>query len=621
VGHGERVALVLILAAAAVLRFAGIAHHLAADPFDFDETNNFIEPIGRMWRSGSADPTVYSGYPGLFNWLAFLPVGLGRRLSVHTGAYVAARAVVATFGVLNVLLLHRLSRKAVGAGAALFAACLLAFSRGDVQSAHSIAPDVLVTTGTLLVLLVLAARPSGGQWALAGTVAGITTAVKYTGLLTVVPLLVGCGMGPQRRSRLPVLALFGILAFTLAAPYAVMAVASQGMGMGFLHSIKHYYGQSAGQSRALQGQGLALGSVVGNLTQNVGPLGMLLAAASPLLFRPLRLILPTASVVLATLIVMAPANMVYPRHVLPATAALALLSAAGLSGLARVLGPPRRGTLVAVALGGLAVLLPLRSSMTLALRFLQPTAGERAIAWLEETVTGPALVGSLLTRFPADDQRFEVRLFDSLHELPGAALGHFDFLVAGPGTAGPLPGLGVVQRFCESRSPPDCEVTVFRPTAPFARLPAPLPSTVTASTYPERARAAFDSDAATIWPGVAGASWLEARWPLALTVARIDVDVDGSASSWPQELHFEGLAEDGTAGPIEVFPLRPVRPARQRRSGPHGQAYVLVPPTTVHGLRLRRGAGPVWGLAEVHVFLAGPPEPLARVRPRERGGA
>ena len=609
-GRGERAALLLILAAAALLRFAGIAHHLAADPLDFDETHNFIEPIGRMWRSGTADPTVYSGYPGLFNWLAFLPVGLGRHLGGQTGAYVAARAVVATFGVLNVLLLHRLSRKTVGAGAALLAAGLLAFSRGDVRSAHFIAPDVLVTTGTLLVLLVLAARPSRGQWALGGMVAGLTTAVKYTGLLTVVPLLVGCAMGTERRRNLPVLALAGTLAFALAAPYAVMAVASQGMGMGFLHSFKHYYGQSAGQSRALQGEGLALDSVIVQLERNVGLVGLFLAGAALLLFRPLRPLLPAASVVLATLVVMAPANMVYPRHVLPATAALALLSAAGLSGLARALGPRRRGTLVAAVLGGLAVLLPLRSSVTVALRFLQPTAGERAIAWLEETVTGPALVGWFLKRFPAGDRPFEVRLFNSLDELPVAALGHFDFFVAGPGTADALRGLEVVQRFCERRSPPDCEVTVFRPTVPFTHLLAPLPSTVTASAHPERARAAFDSDPATVWPGEAGASCLAARWPLALTVARIDVEVDGGASSWPQALRLEGLAEDGTAGPIEVFPLRPTRPARQRRSGPHGQAYVLMPPTAVHGLRLRRAFGQAWGVAEVHVFLAGPPEPF-----------
>src|SRR4249920_3735177 len=128
-GH-ERAALLVILAAAAMLRFAGIAHHLAADPLDFDETHNFIEPIGRMWRSGSPDPTVYSGYPGLFNWLAFLPVGVGRRLGGATGAYVAGRAVVAAFGVLNVLLIHRLARRILGAGSALFAAALLAFSRG-----------------------------------------------------------------------------------------------------------------------------------------------------------------------------------------------------------------------------------------------------------------------------------------------------------------------------------------------------------------------------------------------------------------------------------------------------------------------------------------------------------
>ena len=153
--------------------------------------NNFVEPILKMWRTGSPDPTVYSGYPGFFNWIAFLPVLLGQRLAGGYGAYVGGRALVACFGVANVWLTYRVCRAFVGPGGALLGAALMAVSRGPVRAAHAITPDVLVATATLALLLVVQRATARRDWVGAGVLCGLATAVKYTGLLTLPILLVG----------------------------------------------------------------------------------------------------------------------------------------------------------------------------------------------------------------------------------------------------------------------------------------------------------------------------------------------------------------------------------------------------------------------------------------------
>src|SRR5687767_5093970 len=104
----DRLALLAVLLVAAALRFAGIAHHLARAGPEYDERTIFVEPVLRMWRTGSLDPTVYTGYAGFFNHLAAIPVAAGLRLGGETGAAVAARGLVAAFGVVSVALAHGL---------------------------------------------------------------------------------------------------------------------------------------------------------------------------------------------------------------------------------------------------------------------------------------------------------------------------------------------------------------------------------------------------------------------------------------------------------------------------------------------------------------------------------
>ncbi len=589
-----------VLGIAAVLRFAGLGHHLAHDPMDFDEMNNFVEPILKMWRTGSPDPTVYSGYPGFFNWIAFLPVLVGQRLAGGYGAYVGGRALVACFGVANVWLTYRVCRALVGPGAALFGAALMAVSRGPVRAAHAITPDVLVATATLALLLVVQRATARREWVGAGIFCGLATAVKYTGLLTLPILLVGLGPRPERRRSLPIAALAALLAFGAAAPYAVVAQGS--MGAGLEHSVRHYYGAAVDENRALQGRGGAFGDVANYFVFDVTYPGLLLAALALVLRRPRREMLPALALVASTILATAPANKVYSRHMLSATAATIVLAAIGFDALvARFASPSGRGVAAAVV-AALVLVSPAREAAWMAWTYRGPTAADQAVAWVEANLPGRGLIASAADPFEPDRARFEVRAPVPVFDLAPEVRAHYDALVA----SGPIPkghaDLETAASICTGPRSVPCEFTILRPRArPLLSL-APPPSAVGAGG--DDAHAAVDGDPATVWLAPAGPTSLVLRWNEAQRVVRVDVDVDAREGSWPQEITWDGIAEGGDEQPLAAETLRPARARRQRESSPHGQAYVFASPSPVRELRLRRAKGDPWGIAEVRIFCS-----------------
>src|SRR4029079_694217 len=157
----QRVLLGAVLLSALVLRAVGLDQDLRRGSPTPDELSNFAGPVLAMWEARSPDPTVNGGYPGLFNWLAFLPLGLGARLGGEAGAVLGGRVMVAAFSTLNVLLVFLLVRPAFGPGAGLLGAALLAVSRSEVSEAHFLTPDVLVVSAFLLMLIL--ARRAGAS--------------------------------------------------------------------------------------------------------------------------------------------------------------------------------------------------------------------------------------------------------------------------------------------------------------------------------------------------------------------------------------------------------------------------------------------------------------------------
>lgn len=595
----EIAVLVLVVAAAALLRFTAIDHHLARGAPDFDERQNFVDPILKMWRTHSPDPTVYAGYPGLFNWLAFLPVGIGDKLFGFTGAYVGARATVAAAGVLSTVLIYIVIRRG-GAGAvpALFAAALMAVSRVEVRSAHHATPDVLVGTATVALLGLFTLAPNRKRDAGLGAVIGLAIAVKYTALLLAPAALAGLLVERRLRQGLPWTVLGGALAFALGAPYAVLRTNDQGLGL--LTGLATYYGAGLATNQFVRGEGSSFLAVPGTLVASLGAAALVLAAGS--LWGGWRKPLPAAAwtaVVTAT-VVMAPANLVNPRHVIPAAAATVALSAVGLDHL------DRRSRVAASVAGLLCVALPAHEAVELVARYRRIPAVDHAALWLESQLPVPARIATSLRRIHLAPERIEVRYVDTLGEIGTAAFPHYDAVVApSREEASTLRGLRLRAAFPSEDDDPERVLSILTPERPAVLAPIPTPVGTRASHEADTAARILDGDAATAWDAPSGASWIELRWLEPRPVARIEVEVGTDDRIWPQSLTLVGIHPGGLTTFLETEALRPTRPHRQLVGRPYGQVYVLGVPTTLEGVRIERTGDAPWAVAEVRVLSPG----------------
>ena len=631
-GRLRAAALVALLAVAALLRFYGLDHDLKRTSPDFDEMHNFVDPILRMWRTGTFDPQVYSGYPGAFNYLAFVPVVVGAKLGGEYGAYVGGRAFIAAVGVLAVLLVYLVGRRALGFGPAMMAAALVTVSRADVRSAHHITPDVVVgALGVGLLLAGLTPAPERRRAAWAGALSGLATAVKYTGIV-LLPAAVASVIvqrvtrevkapSPEPSSRLGLrqvgllarplglLLLVTVCAFAMAAPYAVLARGPHGAGIE--HAVQHYYGANDEANTFLQGESSSLGGVVAHLEVSVGLLALGLAVVGALFGSPRALTLPAFVLAAATLLAIVPANFLFPRHVVPAVPPLALLAAAGLVRVADLAKGHRPRAVLATALGFLALASPAASGLSLFRKYLSPPATDQAAEWIERTFDRPAaLLAVLPFRLQLDPGRFEVRYARRVEDVGEQALEHFDGILIAP----PKRGRALAERLgWEGRSFKDADgrrdvQVLLRPAGvvpPAAKAPPPL--RLNASASPEEAKAAWDGEPGTEWRGDAGDAWIEAEWPSPQRLVRVEVVTGRLKRSWPQELVllYRPRGEvDWRDLPSDA--IRPLRPARQRQGSSAGQTYVMRGTPEAVALRIRRPAGQPFSLAEVRVFVAPP---------------
>ncbi|HEV7501062.1 MAG TPA: glycosyltransferase family 39 protein, partial [Vicinamibacteria bacterium] len=358
-----RVVLGVVLVVAAVLRLGGLDQGVRHGAPAGDEEHNFVTPIHEMWARPTADPGVRPGYPGFFNDLAFLPVGLGERGGGFAGAYVGGRGLVAAFSVLNVLLVFRLCESLAGSWPALFAAALMALSRGEIVHSHFITPDLVVISGVLLALLLLRREPLTPRAAvLAGIVCGLTVATKYTGIVVLPALVVALARAglPPRRILLTLAA--ALAAFAAAAPFAFLPTSSAS-GMGLATVVRDYYsptGYAAASARDAGYSGPVMAAELGAayLLQDVGLVGAALAVAAVAFFRPRAWLAPGLAALATAVAAVVPARLVFPRHVLVASALVIVLVGCGLRVLHDRLRParPRLRIAIVAAVASLALL-------------------------------------------------------------------------------------------------------------------------------------------------------------------------------------------------------------------------------------------------------------------------
>ncbi len=551
--RAERLLLAAILLAAAALRFVGISHHVVRGAADFDEQNNFLRPIQRMAREGTLDPGVYQGYPGLFNWIAALPTLAGDRLDGYTGAAVGARSTVAAFGVLNVWIAFIVARRLAGPWAGLFAAALLAVSRVDVRAAHHVTPDVLGATALLSVLWLVSKEtpedpPAPRRDLVLGGVTGLATAVKFTGLLAGVPAAAAAFLGGGLRwlGRGLRMAVAAAVVFALAAPYGVGALLERG---GKLTGLSHYYGEKAERNQMARGGDGGFVQATRGLSGTAGHAGVALAAAALVLVRPRRAVIPAAAALLASLLILAPAAFVYPRHLVPPGAALAVLAGAGL-GVASARG--RRMAVVALGVGAFSLWQAARPTVALVAKYAAPAAVDLAAEWIEAQVSAPSLVLSALPRFAIDPKRFEVRRARSLEDEAPAVAAQYDLLVTDvTRDADALTGFRVLARFPSEEGLPERTLTVLAP-------PGEQPTLV------EVASVSVERDVGSI--GLA--------FDPPARVFR--VEVDAGAAEWPREI--EVSVRKSPAHEWEraaAAALRPTEKDRRREGAAEGQIFVL----------------------------------------------
>ncbi len=233
----SRVGLVLVLIAAALLRFWGLSQGIGFSP-GVDEPE-IMERAVRMMKTGDLNPHFFD-YPGLYIYVQALVAVVRFLVGAMAGKWAAlahaatedfylwGRAVTALLGTGTVWVVYRIGLR-WGARTALLGALLLAVMPMHVRESHYVLTDVPATflvVLTLLLSLQANERATVRAFAIAGAAAGLAAATKYNGVLALLMPLLACAMTPTLRPSRAVAILWTIAAmlgaFFVAAPYTFL---------------------------------------------------------------------------------------------------------------------------------------------------------------------------------------------------------------------------------------------------------------------------------------------------------------------------------------------------------------------------------------------------------------
>ncbi len=312
-----------VLALAAALRLVGIEYGLPFGALLDPDEQSIVPRAWRMTHGAGLDPHWFD-YPSLVLYvLAPLQVWQG------SPSYLAARLVVAAFGVGAVAAAWWLGRAAYGRTAGLVAASAVAVETVGVAYSHRAVTDVPMTA-LLTVSLALAVA---GRLEWAGVAAGLAASAKYPAVFLLAPLVVA-GWGRWR--RLAVAVGLAAVAFLATSPFVLV------------HPGQAWSDATRVQRLAREGwlgfehDSFALFSFTGKLWDGLGPalavsvLGLVLA-----LRRRTRADLVLAAFVLVYLADLLTLRAHFDRYVLPLVPPLAVLA-----GRQRILAPLTLGLLV-----------------------------------------------------------------------------------------------------------------------------------------------------------------------------------------------------------------------------------------------------------------------------------
>jgi len=577
----RRAALLAILLLAAALRAVGLGWGLRHPPHP--DEGVFLDNVALMLRAGDLDHRYYQ-YPGLFFYLLYplvwlLPLGDD---PPGPAAYLAARALVAAFGVAACALAYRLGREVASVRVGLLAALLLAVSPVAVETAHMVRPDVVLqafTLAALLALLRVGPRLEGDL--LSGAALGLAGAVKFTAVFLVPSYLCRRTIvpGPRLRGALAAgAAALGV--FVLASPYAALHVGD--FVAGARAQVGYHY----------QERGLA-------------PISYGRMVVFYLKVWPDALGVPAVLLCLAGLL---PAlrnwRVWVPFLLLPALGVAFVLAALG----AEWLAGRRRWAFGLLA--GLAAAVPLLGSLTYLRGGASPSTRDRALDAVEASAPWGSLVISSVERLGLDPSRLEVLELDGLGSGQRAQILEADFVVSADRDAPTvLAGLEKVMEAEPVNPWNGPRLTVWRvpPSARPARRALRLePGWLSASENAAELPQAVDGRDDTWWrtegvqrPG----DWLQLTLPVPARIDRIELDVDGIGRLGARELKLLASADGVGFTEAATRPGRPRLDDQRVEGKTHSQVLLLTPPVAARAVRLvlTRPGAHRWGVAEMRV--------------------
>jgi len=604
-----RVVLGILLLVAAAGRFTALGWGLRHVPEA--EERLFVENVRLMLKAGDLDHRFYE-YPGLFLYLLapFVAAAEPPGGSMHPAqddvaaapAYLAARGVVAFFGVASVLLVFLLGKRLADERVGLIAAALLAVSPFEIETAHTVRPDVVLETFVLAALLAFTRLgPRLRDDVVAGLALGAAAAVKFTGGLLVPVYLLARALTPGPRIKGIVAAgLVSMATWIVLTPYAV--IRPEKFLAGTADQLGYHYrtGEVGGHFFEF------LGYYVQNHTRGLGIVAALLAAAGlvwTLLRPPRREWRPVAAWPVILLGVLCTADMRYGRLSLSLAGVAALLAARV------IVDATGRWPRATAALALLAVALPLRASILYIRDLRGPIPSDLTADWIHANVPPGAVILCRLDWLGIDRARYEVVMSTGFPDQDRLGARYVDYIV--DGSRDPL-FLDLPASFTTDRiSTFNGDRLTVRKVPPdrrrIDRAVALDGARWTASSNVDQAPAVSDGRLDVAWstgaPQAPG-DWLQVELPAPIDVRRLDLMTGGRAHRAAQDLRLWTRDSEGL---WHRWPFTHARPPVEHQP-PKGRSQVLVfEPVRTWGLRVEQlGRGKTrWSVAEVRLMGPG----------------
>ena len=214
--HWFGIALGLTVVLSLIVRLPGLGADLGHTPLDIDESR-LASSVKHFFDTGQLEHLTVEHYPGAVFWLfAFasflhylraLTSGIELAPSqLSIGTFVlAARMANVVVAAVTVAITGLIGRRLCGAGAGLLAALLVAIVPLSVETTTLVRNDpgmALAVTAATYAALVFHENKRRSWLVSAAVLAGIATAIKYSSVFAIVPVLIAAASDGTMRERL-----------------------------------------------------------------------------------------------------------------------------------------------------------------------------------------------------------------------------------------------------------------------------------------------------------------------------------------------------------------------------------------------------------------------------------